>query len=174
MTKDVIAAILERRCVRKFSTQEIPDATIGRIMDAARWAPSGGNLQPWEFYVVLNQGKREELAQAAFGQAFLSVAPVVIVVCADPKASGERYGLRGETLYCLQDTAAAVQNIMLAATGYGLGSCWVGAFDEVNVSKVLELPPNLRPVAMIPIGYAENVPNPPARRSLDDVVHVIR
>lgn len=174
MTKDVIDAILERRCVRKFSAQEIPEATIGRILDAARWAPSGGNLQPWKFYVVLNQSRKTELAQAAFGQAFLSQAPVVIVVCAVPKASGERYGDRGETLYCLQDTAAAVQNMLLAATGYGLGTCWVGAFDEAGVSKVLELPADLRPVVMIPVGYAETAPKAPARKAIEDVVHVIR
>lgn len=174
MTKDVIDAILERRCVRKFSAQEIPEATIGRILDAARWAPSGGNLQPWKFYVVLNQNLKAELTQTAHGQAFLAQAPVVIVVCAAPQVSGARYGLRGETLYCLQDTAAAVQNIMLAATGYGLGSCWVGAFDEAKVSKVLDLPGDLRPVAMIPIGYADSVPKAPARAALEDIVHVVR
>ena len=173
MTKDVIDAILDRRCVRKFSSEPIPDATIGRIMEAAVHAPSGGNLQPWEFYVVLNQEKRAALAEAAYGQSLLAEAPVAVVVCAVPQMSGAKYGQRGMTLYCLQDTAAAVQNILLAATGYGLGSCWVGAFDENRVLEALELPVNLRPVAIIPIGYTEDRPAKPARRPVDEVVHVI-
>lgn len=173
MTKDVIAAILERRSTRRFKPEPIPEGTIGRLIDAARWAPSAGNIQPWKFYVVRNQGKKEELAAAALGQKFVAEAPVVIVVCAQPDQAQARYGERGVRLYCLQDTAAAVQNILLAATGYGLGACWVGAFNEDAARVALELPPELLPVAMVPVGYAAKTPGPPARKSLDEVVAVI-
>jgi nitroreductase len=104
---------------------------------------------------------------------FLTQAPVVIVVCAVPARSGRRYRERGEKLYCLQDTAAAVQNILLAAAGSGIGTCWVGAFDEEGVRRVLGLGHDLRPVAMIPLGYPDEVPSVPGRRSLEEIVHLV-
>lgn len=173
MTKDVIEAILERRSVRKFKKDPVPHATIGRIMDAAIHAPSAGNLQPWQFYVVMKEELRAALSSAAFNQKSVLDAPVVVVVCADPQLSGKKYNERGIDLYCLQDTAAAIQNILLAATGYGLGTCWVGAFDEGKVAGVLELPKNVRPVAMIPIGYTDGSVTAPPRRNADEVVHVL-
>jgi nitroreductase len=72
-------------------------------------------------------------------------------------------------LYCLQDTAAAVTNIQLTAVSLGLGSCWVGSFDESKTAEVLHLPPNLRPVAMLPIGYPDRLAAPRARRPLAEV-----
>lgn len=173
MTKDVIAAILERRCVRNFEATPVPSATIGRILEAAQHAPSAGNIQPWEFYVVLRQEFRNKLAEAAFNQNSIMEAPVVIAVCANPGLSGQRYGVRGTELYYLQDTAAAVQNILLAADGYGLGSCWVGAFDEQKVAQTLNLPGSLRPIAMVPLGYAERPQEVPARRDLNEIVHIL-
>ena len=103
-------------------------------------APSAGNCQPWFIYVVKNQKVRQELAKAAFNQGFLVEAPVNIVVCAEPKRSFSRYGERGASLYCLQDTAALVQSLLLMAEGLGLSTCWVGAFDEQAVRQVLEIP----------------------------------
>jgi len=173
VTKDVIAAILERRSTRRFKSQEVPRATIGRIIDAARWAPSAGNVQPWEFYVIYNEKKKYELAAAASNQRFIGEAPVVIIVCALPDMSAERYRERGRNLYVLQDTAAAVQNILLAAEGYGLGTCWTGAFDETLVIETLALPQGSIPVALIPVGYAAEENKPPARRPVDEIVRII-
>lgn len=173
MTKDVIAAMLERRSVRRFNDEPVPQATIGRLIDAARWAPSAGNVQPWQFYVVYNDKKKQELAAAALNQRFVSEAPVVIVVCAQPEMSSARYRERGQNLYVIQDTAAAVQNILLAAEGYGLGTCWVGAFDETRVIETLEMEQGILPVAMIPVGYAAEENRPPARRPVEEIVHVI-
>lgn len=173
MTKDVIAAILERRSVRKFKSEPVPRATIGRIIDAARWAPSAGNIQPCQFYVVYNEHKKQELVSAALNQKFISQAPVIIIVCMQPELSESRYSERGRNLYAIQDSAAAVQNIHLAVNGYGLGSCWVGAFDETAVMKVLDLPSGTIPVAIIPIGYAQEESPAPARRPVEEIVHVI-
>ena len=173
MTKDVIVAILERRSVRKFKPEPVPQATIGRIMEAAQWAPSAGNLEPWEFYVVLNQETKKKLYAAARNQNFVLEAPVVIVVCAVPDMSAKVYGERGRSLYCLQDTAAAVQNIMLAATGYGLGTCWVGSFDEEGVALALDLPAGIRPIAIVPVGFSDGDPQKPSKRPIDQIVHVI-
>lgn len=173
MTKDVIAAILERRCIRKFKGDKVLRATIGRIIDAGRWAPSAGNIQPWQFFVVNNETKKMELSAAAYNQKHLVEAPVVIVVCVDPEMSAAKYNDRGRSLYVLQDSGAAVQNMLLAAEGYGLASCWVGAFDETLVSKILDLPKGLVPVTMIPIGFADEEVSPPARRPVEEIVTVI-
>lgn len=173
MTKDVIAAILERRSVRCFKSDPIPRATIGRIIDAARWAPTAGNLEPWQFYVVYSDQKKQELAAAALNQKFLSAAPVVIVVCVSPEISAAKYRERGRSLYAIQESAAAVQNILLAAEGYGLGTCWVGAFEENLVIEALDLKQGIIPVAIIPVGYAAEEKRPPARRPVEEIVHVI-
>ena len=173
MTKDVIDAIRERRSVRRFEPKEVPDATIGRILECARLTPSAGNRQPWLFLVVYQEDKRNQLAAAAGAQDFVAEAPVAIVVCADIPRSAERYGQRGATLYCIQDTAAAVQNILLAATAFGLGSCWVGAFDEEAVARMFDLDISRhRPVAIIPIGYAAENPSPRPRRPIEEIVRI--
>jgi nitroreductase len=172
VTKDVIDAIKERMSVRRFKPDPVPEVTIGRLLDAARLAPSAGNMQPWFFVVVIKEDLRRQLAKAA-GQSFLAEAPVCIVVCADPERSASRYGQRGRELYCIQDTAAAIENILLAATGYGLGTCWVGAFDEEAAAGILELEQNLIPVALIPIGYPDQGKRPVPRRPLDEVVMVL-
>lgn len=169
MTKDLIDAIKERRSIRAFEATLIPDATIGRLLESAHLAPSAGNLEPWKFIVVKDADLRRKVAAAAYDQDFIGEAPVCIVVCAEPERSAARYGHRGAELYCLQDTAAATQNILLTATAYGLGTCWVGSFDEDHVRQTLGLDRSLRPVAIIPVGYpaeeAEEIP----RRSVDDV-----
>ena len=113
---------------------------------------------------------REELVGVAGGQSFVAEAPVVIVVCADAERSAEKYADRGRHLYCLQDTAAAMQNIMLAAEARGLGTCWIGAFDEGACSEVLDLPSNHRPVAMTPVGVKAMHPDPRQRRDPEDTI----
>jgi len=150
---DLWTAIERRRSVRRFSSTPVPQSDIERILEAAIHAPSAGNRQPWHFIVVRNPGLREALATAAGGQDFVAAAPVVIVVCAEPERSAARYGVRGRALYCLQDTAAATEHMLLAATALGLGSCWVGAFDEAAAARALSLPAALRPIAMVPIGH---------------------
>lgn len=172
MAKDVMEVIKERRSIRRFKPEGLPKATIEHLLEAATLAPSAGNLQPWFFVVVLNEGLRQKLAEAA-GQPFMAKAPVCIVVCAEPERSAYRYGKRGRELYCIQDTAAAIENILLTATGLGLGACWVGAFDEERVASILELRPGLRPVAILPIGYPAEDKNATPRRPLNEVIRII-
>jgi nitroreductase len=142
-----------RSSVRGFdpSVDVLPEI-VERILHAAIRAPSAGNRQPWHFYVVRDPAVRRGLAAAAYGQAFISQAPVIIVVCADADLSAGRYGQRGRELYCLQDTAVAAEHILLAAVASGLGGCWVGAFDEQEAARALNLPHRHRPVAILPIG----------------------
>jgi len=162
----------DRRSVRQFDPDaDVPAQTIERLLAAAVRAPSAGNRQAWHFYVVRDQALREGLVEAAQGQEFVGQAPVAIVVCADAEQSAQRYGQRGRELYCLQDTAAAVEHILLAAVALGLGSCWVGAFDEQRAAEVLHLPERHRPVAILPIGVPAGKPAARSRRrSLEAVV----
>jgi nitroreductase len=145
-------AILTRRSVRRFEDRPLSREQLERLLEAARWAPSAGNLQPWIFVVATSEDTRAALAAAAFGQRFVAEAPAVIGVAASPPERSP-YGRRGRELYCLQDTAAAVQNVLLAAHDMGLGACWVGAFDDAAVSGALELRGDERPVALVAVGY---------------------
>jgi nitroreductase len=167
---DVIEAIRKRRSIRRFQDKPIPEDILKTIMDCAVLAPSAGNRQPWTFILVKNQAAKEKLVEASGSQVFLAQAPVVIVVCGDAEAAAMRYEDRGRTLYFIQDTAAAVTNILLAATSFGLGTCWVGAFRETLVRQALELPPNLRPVAMVPVGYPDQERRPRNFRPIDEVI----
>ena len=109
---------------------------------------------------------------AALEQEPIEEAPLSLVVCADQDRSAQRYGERGRELYCILDAAASVENILLAAHALGLGACWVGAFNDQLVSRILKLPEHLRPVAIIPIGYSDENPEPLERMSLRSFVHL--
>jgi len=168
---DVLEAIKGRRSVRVFKSQNVSQELVEKLVDAARWAPSAGNIQPWEFIIVRRPELKRGLAEAALHQTFIEEAPVVIVACADERRSSQRYGARGKNLYCIQDTAAAVQNIHLAAYSLGLGTCWVGAFREEEAREILKVPRGIRPVAMIPVGYSAEAPPPRSRRPTNKIVH---
>lgn len=163
--------IEKRHSIRHFDPAvDVPAETVERLLQAAILAPSAGNRQPWHFYVVRDPALRQGLATAAYGQVFVYQAPVVIVVCADAAQSAERYGQRGRELYCLQDTAAAIEHILLAAVALDLGSCWVGAFDEREAARVLDLPARHRPIAILPIGKPVGPPTGrPQRRPLTEI-----
>jgi len=166
---DFWQVIESRHSIRRFGREDVSPEMVERILQAAIKAPSAGNCQPWHFFVVRNPEVKRGLARAAYGQGFVAEAPVVIVVCAEPARSAARYGQRGSRLYCLQDTAAATEHILLAATALGLGACWVGAFDETAAANVLNLPTGLRPVAIIPIGHPAERPYRTSRRALKEV-----
>jgi len=171
---DVFEAIRTRRSVRRFRGDPVPDEALRLILEAATWAPSAGNLQPWELIVVRDEEVKLKLARAALHQMWIAEAPIVIVACANERRSQLGYGERGRRLYCICDVSAAIQNMLLAAHALGLGSCWVGAFHDDEVSEILGLPPGVRPIAILPIGYPAESPSPPPRRSLREVVHVDR
>jgi len=168
---DVFEAIRNRRSIREYTRRDVSKDLIEKIIDAARMAPSAGNTQPWEFIVIRDPQTKLKIAEAALGQEFIETAPVVIIVCANLPRSANRYGSRGEKLYCLQDTAAAVENLHLAAHALGLGTVWVGAFDEAAVEEIFQLPPEVRPIAIIPVGYPAEKPSPPPKRDLQKIIH---
>lgn len=169
---DFWQVVENRYSVRDFeSGVDVPPQVVDRILLAAIRAPSAGNRQPWHFYIVRDPAVLKDLAAAAFGQEFVAQAPVVVVVCAEPEQSAERYRQRGRELYCLQDTANAAEHILLAAVASGFGGCWVGAFDERRAARALNLPASRRPVAILPIGKPASEPTTrPARQPLRAVV----
>ena len=150
---EVFECIKSRRSVRKYERKDVPNELIGQIIFAGTQAPSCGNMQPWEFIVVRDEKTKNEISQVALRQEHIEDAPVLIVVCANPEKSGDRYDDRGRNLYCIQDTAAAIENMLLMANSLGLGTCWIGAFDEGRVKKILNIPERLRPVAILTLGF---------------------
>lgn len=167
---EVVEAIKARRSVRNFQKKEIEDKVIREIVELGNLAPSAGNLQPRDFIIVKEKEGKENLAQAALNQRFVAEAPVVIVVCANTKRSYP-YGRRGVNLYCIQDSAAAIENMLLAIVDKGLSCCWVGAFDENAVSKVFNLPDHVRPVALLPLGYSDENDRITSRIDVNELIH---
>jgi nitroreductase len=166
---DILQTVKERRSIRDFQKKDLPEEVIDKLVEALLWAPSAGNLQARKFYFVKDTRLRRELASAAMGQSSISGAPLVIVGCTDNSISN-RYGERGMTLYSIQDVAASIMGMMLVAHENDLGTVWVGAFREVEVSRVLDLPENLRPVAIVPVGYPSRIPSPPPRVTREEAI----
>ena len=167
---DPLWVLRERRSVRKFSKAPVSKETIVKIVKESLMAPSGGNLQPWRIYAISDEEKKKALERASYGQEHVSQAPWVLVVTAVPSESGKEYGERGEKLYSIQDTASLTTYIMLVAKAYGLDTCWVGAFKDEEVWKVIGSPEGEVPVSIIPIGYGAEKPEPPERKPVESVL----
>lgn len=146
---DVFEAIQKRHSVRAYRSIPIPREKLERILEAARLAPSAANLQPWHFIVVTEASKREKLAQAPYA-GFLKEAPVVIVGCGNQKASPKWF---------MVDVAIAMQNMVLTAVSEGLGTCWVGSFNEEEVKSLLRIPEEFCIVALLALGYPREKPD---------------
>jgi len=158
-----------RRSVRHFNTKRVVTrGDVEALISSAMLAPSAGNIQPWRFMVCRSQASRERLADVLH-QPWAAAAPVVIVVCVDPRPCAARYGDRGEYLYSIQDTAAATEHILLTATDRGLSSCWIGAFDEKSVAEAVGVHAPITPIAVIPVGYSAEFGGRPSRRPIGEV-----
>jgi nitroreductase len=171
MNNDCIEKIKTRQSIRKFTRDPIPEPIIRDIIEVGISSPSAGNRQPWRVIVVKKDELKKQLAQAAFNQNFIAVAPVIFVVCAVPDESAERYQERGRSLYAIQDTAALTFNLLLGAHLHGYGGCWIGAFSEEAVSHVLNIPSFMRPISMVPVGNIDgNRPPARPRKDVSDIV----
>jgi nitroreductase len=151
---EIKEAIRTRRSIRRYLKKPVDDKLIAEILDTARFTPSSGNIQNWRFIVVKDTEKIKELTIAALNQSWMNQAPVHIIVCNDLTNIKRLYKERGEKLYSIQNCAAAVQNILLAAYSLGIGSCWVGAFDKEGVKRILKIPDGIEPEAIITLGYS--------------------
>ncbi|MHA2032673.1 MAG: nitroreductase family protein [Candidatus Kariarchaeaceae archaeon] len=173
-SEELLEIIKSRRSIRDYVPKIMSVEMVNKLIEAAQWAPTAGNLQPLELIVVKNEDTKMTLVSAAGGQEFLSDCSVVFVMGANIPRTSSKYKDRGEKLYCLQDVAAATQNVLLLAHSMGVGSCWVGAFDEKEVSKVCNLPNHIRPIVMIALGYMDTKIKPVIRprREKKDFVHL--
>ena len=159
-----------RRSVRRFSNLPVSKELILKVLDSARFAPSGGNIQPWKVYMTSDPEKKRLLSELSFNQEHVRQAPWVLVVTAIPEESEKEYGLRGKNLYSIQDTANFALYITLSAKAFGLDSCWVGEFDEEKVREAINAPESEKPVVIIPVGYGEESPEIPERKPLDEIL----
>ena len=151
---EVKEAIEKRRSIRKYKSRGVELSIVEKLLYYANLAPSAGNLQARDFVIVDDKELKKKIARAAYNQEFVEEAPVLVVFCANLRRIAP-YGERGKSLYCIQDATAAIQNFLLAAFDEGLATCWVGAFDEKEVGRLLGLPKWIRPVAIITLGYGD-------------------
>ncbi|MEJ2183098.1 MAG: nitroreductase family protein [Nitrospirota bacterium] len=180
---DVFEAIKSRRSVRRFAEKPVDEEKVEALLEAVRQSPSWANMQCWRFVVVREQAVKEQISQLSYVESFfaplgyktnpsqkgLAEAPVVVVACADPKQSGV---IRGQEYY-LTDLGIASQTLMLAAHGMGLGTVFVGVFDEEELKELLRIPPEFRVVGLFPLGYPreEKKAGPPRKEISELVFH---
>lgn len=168
---DFFETVRYRRSVRKYqSARPIEDEKLHAILEIACAAPSAGDLQSYQIIVVTDPKERNILRHAAHEQSFLAEAPTCLVFCADMARAGGYYGERGSELYALQDATIATAYAQLAVVAAGLGSTWIGDFDQKEVSELLKLKESLRPIVLLSIGYPAELPTPTPRRPLSEVV----
>lgn len=168
---DVFQTIRERRSIRRFRSDPIPNIIVDEIIDAARWAPSARNRQPWKFIIIVDPQIKKYLRNAAHGQSSIEMAPLTIVICTNEVRSTKIYGDRGRRFYSLLDVAAAVQNMLLASYARGLETCWIGVFNDEMVREFLNLPLEVKPITIVPLGYPSENLRSSSRIALQNLVH---
>ncbi len=168
---DFESVVKRRRMCREYLDSEVPQEKVERILDLASRYPSAGHTEPQEFIVVRDQQVKEDLARAALDQMFVAQAPLVIVVTSDTRRSARRYGKRGVHFYSIIDGAFVAMLVLLGAVDEDLGACFVAAFHDREVQEVLALPPHIRPIGLIPVGYCADGPRKFRRRSRAQIVH---
>jgi nitroreductase len=163
---DFFDAVSARYSVRAYEARDVEDEKLEKVIEAARFAPSASNRQEWRFIVVKDAKKRKKLGDAAHKQAFVGEAPVVIAACA--VTDGHLMSC-GQPCYPI-DVAIALEHVALAAAALGLGTCWIGAFDEAAAKAVLGVPADVRIVQLMPLGYPSDKPRPKTRLRLDEIL----
>jgi nitroreductase len=175
----ILEAINKRASTRSFIRKEIDGKTIEALLTSATFAPSSGNMQPWEFIVVKEQSLKDQLVECTFlgyfskgsdFQTWIGEAGVIFIVCANVKRTVARYGEPGKEWAAI-DVAAATENLLLTATGLGLAGCWVGGFNEEKLKSILKIPSYVKPIGMIPVGYPKGVTERKYRMPLKWITH---
>jgi len=168
---DFFETVRHRHSIRQFRDDLPVEAEkLHAILEMACAAPSAGDLQSYRIYVVQDEAKRQQLNAAAMNQPFIAEAPVSLIFCCDPLRAAGKYGERGEKLYALQDATIAASYAQLAIVAAGLGSTWVGHFDEEKLKASLGIEAGLEPVAILCVGYPAELPGESPRRHLDEMV----
>ena len=157
MSEDTITTIMGRRSVRKYQAKALPDKDLQAILEAGRQAPSAANRQPWHFVVVRDPEHKRKVAEACSGQSWMAEAGVIIAGVGRPTVNEKWYPV---------DVAIAMQNMILAATALGYGTCWIGAFDEQDVARLLAVPEDCKVVALTPVGVPADQPEARPRQPM--------
>lgn len=166
---EVQEAIRRRRSVRSYTEEPVTREDLLTILEAAIWAPSGGNIQAWVFVAVTDQRTIRDIK--AFAPGMFAPPPALVVACADLERARARGGRLGAEVLTVCDLSMACQNMMLVACSLGLGSCVVRSFNQTAVSRLLGLPPGIRPELLVTLGHPARIPPAPRRRPLEEVVH---
>jgi nitroreductase len=166
---DLFDAIRKRRSVRKYKSDPVAQEDLKKILEAGRLAPSGGNRQPWSFVVARKPENKKALAAASNNQAFIAEADIAIVVLSDPSVYPKPSGTSSRIGY-KQDPMIAIDHMTLAATALGYGTCWIGAFDETEVKKIIKAPENFSVIAVLPVGVSNEDPSARPRKPLTEIV----
>ena len=146
---EVDEVIAQRKSIRSFKNKPVPDNVLESLVNVAHQAPSWMNKQCWHFIIVNDKDSIEEIAKANIINRWLKQAPALIIICADPFLSGKR----NDIAYFLVDAAIAFDHLILSATDKGLGTCWIGNFDEEKLKNILGIPPRIRIISLSPVGY---------------------
>jgi len=164
----VLEVIRQRRSVRVYNNDPIPEESLLRVLEAARLAPSGKNLQPWKFVVVQDGSLKKKLAIASNDQEFIADAPLIIVACGFPD---ECYRAMGRYMKSWPvDVTIALEHMILQAQEEGLGTCWIGSFEEEEVKSLLAVPQEVKVLALTPLGYPAEEPEFRGRKSLEKII----
>ncbi len=163
-------ALKGRRSIRKYKDKKLSKNALSSILDAIRYSPSAGNLQNYRLIVVEDEKKKEEIAKYCFEQKWMIRAPVLVVVCSDDSDVKRTYEDKSE-IFCRQNAAAGIQNMLLKAYSIGLGSCWVGSFKQEDIRKVLRIPDHINVEAVLSFGFSDEDPKPQKKLDLNDIVH---
>jgi len=157
---DVFKAIKTRRSIRKYNPDSIPDEKLKMILEAARLAPSAGNRQPWRFVVVQDAERKKAPAKAANNNTFLADAATIVTAIGDPEMSKRWYE---------KDPMIAVEHMALATTALGYGTCWIGAFNEEEVKRLLNIPEEMCVIVLLSIGVPDETPQPRPRKEISEI-----
>jgi len=169
---DVFEAIRDRRSVRKYNAEPVPDNLVKKLLEAAVWAPSGSNIQPWNFIVIKDRKVLDMVRKISPG--YFGDAPLAILVCSDKERAFKLGGELGRDYLSVAGCAAAVQNMLLAAYASGLGTCVVKSFSSTAIKHILEIPTEIEPELLVIVGYPDQSPKPPSRRQLREITFLNR
>ncbi|RLE56548.1 MAG: nitroreductase [Candidatus Methanomethylicota archaeon] len=159
----VYESILRRRSIRTYLDKPLEYEKLKILLNAARWAPSARNLQPWHLIIVLDGKLKERLVNACRRQRFVGEASAIIVGLADMELSPK---------WAVVDTTIALEHVVLAACDLGLGTCWIGAFDEEAVKSLLNIPRRFKVVALLTVGYPAEKPSARSRRPISQIYSI--
>jgi nitroreductase len=167
---DVFGAIEGRRSVRKYKLKPVERELTEKLLNAATWAPSAGNIQPWKFIVVEDRTILEMVRKISPG--YFGEAPLAILICSDKIRAYKIGGTMGRDYLSIADCAMATQNILLAAYALGLGTCVVKSFSHAAMKEILEIPQGIEPELLVVVGYPDNAPTPPRRIPLSEIANL--